>query len=148
VALVYHADGTIAGYHRGVPYGQAYHSHGPEEFEAGKCNVVFGLRHSPAGGNKMLRGRILRARLYDRALSDAEISASAKLEAALPTDEDLLALLDEDERKTVRRTREELSELNLKLTELRQATAHVGPEAAWQSLAQSLVNLKEFIYLR
>jgi cytochrome c553 len=148
VALVYRADGTVAGYHRGAPYGQPYRSHGPEEFEAGRCNVVFGLRHSPAGGNKMLRGRILRARLYDRALSDAEISASAKLEAALPTDEDLLALLDESERKTVRHAREELSELNLKLTELRQATAHVGPEAAWQSLAQSLVNLKEFIYLR
>lgn len=148
LALVYRADGTIAGYRRGEPYGQPYRSHGPEEFEAGKCNVIFGLRHSPAGGNKMLRGRILRARLYDRALSDAEVSASAKTEAALPGDEDLLAALDDNERNVVRHAREELSDLNLKLTEIREATSHAGPEAAWQSLAQSLVNLKEFIYLR
>jgi hypothetical protein len=110
--------------------------------------VVFGLRHSPAGGNKMLRGKILRARLYDRALSSAEIAASSKLEAAVPSDEDLLAALMEDERTAVQRMRGELHDLNTKLAELRQTTAASGPESAWSSLAQSLVNLKEFIYLR
>ena len=30
--------------------------------------VLFGLRHAPAGGNRMLAGTIVRARLYDRAL--------------------------------------------------------------------------------
>jgi hypothetical protein len=148
VALVYRADGTIEAYRAGEPYGKPYQSQGPQEFDAGKCNVVFGLRHSPAGGNKMLRGRILRARLYDRALSRAEIAASSKLESALASDDDLLAGLPENDRASVQRMREELRGLNTKLADLRQTTAGSGPEAAWSSLAQSLVNLKEFIYLR
>ncbi len=46
-------------------------------FPAGEAQVVFGLRHAPAGGNRMLAGTIVRARLYDRALDPAEVAASA-----------------------------------------------------------------------
>ena len=77
VAIVYEADGTIIGYRNGKPYGKPYKSTGPRVFEAGTAHVVFGLRHLPAGGNRMLRGRILRAKLYDRALSPDAIAASA-----------------------------------------------------------------------
>jgi ssDNA-binding Zn-finger/Zn-ribbon topoisomerase 1 len=147
LAIVYKADGTITAYRQGQPYGQAY-SKELMPFEAGDCNIVLGMRHSPGGGNKMLRGRILRARVYDRALSAEEVQTSSKLEASAPSDDDVLAALSQTDRDAVKRTREELEPLQTQITDLRAATSNVGPEAAWRSLAQSLVNLKEFIYLR
>ncbi len=77
VALAYRADGTIAAYRNGLPYGQPYKSSGPVTFKAGLAQVVFGMRHGPAGGNKMLAGTILRARLHGRALTAGEIALSS-----------------------------------------------------------------------
>ncbi len=77
VAIAYHEDGTIAGYRDGKPYGRPYRSSGPVVFKAGKAQVVFGVRHGLPGGNKMLAGSIARAQLYDRALTPAEVAASA-----------------------------------------------------------------------
>ncbi|WP_435008110.1 DUF1553 domain-containing protein [Tundrisphaera lichenicola] len=78
VAITYADDGTIRIYREGQPYGQSYDSKGPVEFAAGEARVVFGLRHAPVGGNRMLAGTILRARLHDRALAPSEVAASAK----------------------------------------------------------------------
>ena len=77
VAIIYAADGTIRVYRDGRPYGTPYKSSGPVAFPAGETQVVFGLRHAPAGGNRMLAGTIVRARVYDRALDEAEVAASA-----------------------------------------------------------------------
>jgi hypothetical protein len=77
LAIVYRADGEIVAYREGKPYGKPYRSEKLAEFAAGNWQVVFGMRHSPAGGNKHLAGQIDRARLYDRALSADEIAASA-----------------------------------------------------------------------
>jgi hypothetical protein len=95
VALVYAADGTIAAYRDGVPYGEPYKSSGPMKFEGGKSQIIFGLRHGPSGGNKMLAGRIERASLYDRALSAEEVAASAAAFQQAITEAELLAQLDE-----------------------------------------------------
>ncbi len=76
-AITYAEDGTITGYRNGQPYGTSYRAAAPMKFRAGQAQIVFGLRHSPAGGNKMLAGTIDRARLYDRALSADEVAASA-----------------------------------------------------------------------
>jgi mono/diheme cytochrome c family protein len=80
IALVYRGDGTIAAYRNGLAYGRPYKTSGPAAFAANATQVVFGLRHSPPGGNKLLRGALDRARLYDRALTDDEIAASAGAE--------------------------------------------------------------------
>ena len=77
VAITYANDGTIRAYRDGQPYGTPYKSSGPAVFPAGEAQVVFGLRHAPAGGNRMLAGTILRARVYDRALDESEVAASA-----------------------------------------------------------------------
>jgi cytochrome c553 len=148
VAIVYRADGTVICYRKGKPYGHSYLSTEVASFEPEKSNIVFGMRHAPAGGNKMLHGRLLRARLYDRALSDDEVNASSKVEALGPSDEEVLASLSAVDREAVISSRGKLEILNTKLTDLRSALSDVGPEAAWKSLAQSLINLKEFIYLR
>ena len=69
VAISYAADGTIRLFREGLPYGKAYQSNGPRTFSNGGTRIFFGLRHSPVGGNRMLAGTIVRARIYDRARS-------------------------------------------------------------------------------
>jgi hypothetical protein len=77
VAIVHQADGTIVGYRDGLIYGTPYRPGELQKYSAGKAQLVFGLRHGPPGGNRMLSGRIHRALLYNRALTADEVAASA-----------------------------------------------------------------------
>ncbi len=78
IAIVYAEDGTITAYRDGQPYGQSYHSGGATTYEAGTAQLIFGMRHgTEAGGNRLLAGSIDTAQLYDRALTAAEVAASA-----------------------------------------------------------------------
>jgi hypothetical protein len=77
LALVYDGDGTITAYRNGRVYGRPYQTSGPVYFRANKAQVIFGLRHSPRGPNKLLAGVIHRASLYDRALTAEEVAVSA-----------------------------------------------------------------------
>ncbi len=77
VAITYTGDGTIRIFRDGRPYGSPYTSSSPVAFSAADAQVVFGLRHAPPGGNRMLAGTIVRARVYDRALDESEVAASA-----------------------------------------------------------------------
>ncbi len=77
LAVTYGADGTIAAYRNGQPYGKPYTVSPPINFKAGESQLVFGLRHGAPGGNRMLKGTIERAQLYDRALTSDEVAASA-----------------------------------------------------------------------
>ena len=77
VAIVYAADGTITAYREGQPYGQPYRPGDLQVFAPDTVQVLFGLRHGPPGGNRLLQGRIERARLYDQTLSADEVAASA-----------------------------------------------------------------------
>ena len=93
VAIVYDLDGTITAYRDGKPYGKAYRSSGLQTYRAGQAQVLFGLRHATADGNRVLSGRIVRARLYDRALTSEEVSASEEAGGRF-TPEAVAALLD------------------------------------------------------
>ncbi|MFP6767548.1 MAG: DUF1553 domain-containing protein, partial [Planctomycetaceae bacterium] len=97
-AISYQADGTITGYRNGRLYGKAYRT-GFQRYAAGNAEIVFGLRHAPAGGNKMLSARILQARLYDRVLSPKAIAASAGAESDFVSMRSLLAAMTVGERK-------------------------------------------------
>ena len=99
VAIVYSADGTITVYRDGAPYGKPYKSSGPQLFEQGKSVVVHGCRHDPPGGNRMLAGTIVQARLYDRPLEPKEVEASARLSGILITDKDIASRLSDEDRK-------------------------------------------------
>jgi hypothetical protein len=77
VAISYAEDGTVQVFRDGQPYGSPYKSSGPAVMPAGETRIAFGLRHAPVGGNRMLAGTIARARIYDRALTPEEVSASA-----------------------------------------------------------------------
>jgi hypothetical protein len=92
VSISYAADGGITGYRNGAPYGKAYKT-GFQQYAAGSTELVFGLRHGAVGGNRMLTGTIVRARLYDRALTAADVMASAAASGVVVSEADLLAQL-------------------------------------------------------
>jgi hypothetical protein len=98
IAIAYANDGTTTGYRNGQIYGKAYQSDGPVTFKAGESQVIFGLRHSPPGGNRFFTGTIDRARLYDRALSPAEVAASAGTTSDYIPAAELIAGLSEEQR--------------------------------------------------
>jgi hypothetical protein len=114
LAIVWSEDGTIRAYRDGKPYGSPYKTERPVLFKAGQSEVVFGLRHSPPEGNRLLAGVIRRARLYDRALSPAEVAASAGGDTIEP--EAIAARLPADQRKRYARLRAEIGELNARLS--------------------------------
>ena len=149
VALVYEADGTIAGYRDGVPYGASYKSDGPVEFAAHASEVLIGCRHGSGGGNKLLKGRVLRARLYDRALKAEEIALSSHAETAIVSEREVVAALSEAQRQDLSSWQTERASLAEKTRTLSAQVEKLGsPSQAWASLALSLLNLKEFIYLK
>ncbi len=97
IAIAYHQDGTITAYRHGRPYGQPYQT-GFQTFAKQDAHVVFGLRHLPVGGNRMLAARILRANLYDRALDAAAIAASAGVENSYVSEAALVKFLSPEQR--------------------------------------------------
>jgi hypothetical protein len=119
MALVYHADGRIAAYRNGQPYGREYQSGAALSFDSDKAQLVFGLRHGPAGGNKMLKGAIERARFYDRALTPDEIAASAGVASTYVAEADLVAQLNETDRAKRDALKSELATVTSQLESIR-----------------------------
>ena len=124
VAIVYRSDGTIVGYRNGVRYGAEYKSKGLATYTAGKAQIQFGLRHSPPGGNRLFRGSIDRARLYDRALTDEEVAVSSGSESDSISEKELTAVLSPAERTTWVDIRFELEQLRQHRTRLADAKVY------------------------
>jgi hypothetical protein len=118
IAIVYHEKGTITAYRNGQPYGRAY-SGGVARFDAGEGYAIFGVRHFPPSANRMLRGAIDRARLYDRALNAAEVAASADAEYTAISDAEFRTALAPRERDEWSRLRFELDQLQQQLARLK-----------------------------
>ena len=146
VAIVHAADGTITGYRDGKPYGRSYKA-GIQNFTAGGAEIIFGLRHGTGAGNgRMLSGKILKARLYDRALDAEEILASGNGNPNYISEKELLANLTQAQRKKLEVLNTSLNKLNEQMRTLEKVGA-TAPDP-WRDLAQAMFNLKEFIYLR
>jgi hypothetical protein len=139
VAIVYSKDGTIQGYRNGMPYGNAYRPGKLRSYRAEESNVLFGLRHSPAVPGRLLKGRIYRAALYDRALSEAEVAVAAGAKGIV-TNAQIVAELGESE--ILKR-----EALLREISTLAEAEDEVTTDP-WQDLALAIFNMKEFIYLR
>lgn len=149
VAVVYQADGTISGYRDGKPYGRTFRKATGAVFEAAKSQILLGCRHGTPAGNKGLSGRIYRARLYDRALTAKEISQTASIEANAIAEADILAALTANQRQELSTLQAQRDQLSNRLETARETVSASNPKLqAWTSLAQSLINLKEFIYLQ
>ena len=146
VAIVYQADGTIIGYRDGKPYGSPYKM-GLQPFSAGDSEVIFGLRHGTGAGNgRMLAGKVMKARLYDRALEPSEVLASAGGNPNYISEKDILAAMTDSQRKQLKELNTSLEKLNAEMTALQKASP-ASPDP-WRDLAQAMFNLKEFIYLQ
>jgi hypothetical protein len=115
IAITWHADGTIAGYRNGLPYGKPYQSTDPVTFRAGEAQIVFGLRHSPPGGNRFLAGQIEQAQLHDRALTPEEVAASAGVMSDFVSDEQIVAELTPAQQRTWQQWRFEADHLRKQL---------------------------------
>ena len=105
------------------------------------------MRHgSVASGDRMLAGRVFKASVYDRALSDEAVMASFSGNANFVSEEQLFAAMTEEQRKSQTELKARLAELYKYKNELEEVSKSV--QDPWQDLAQAMFNLKEFIYLR
>ncbi|MBM81519.1 MAG: hypothetical protein CMJ78_13140 [Planctomycetaceae bacterium] len=100
MVLVYSKDGRITGYRDGQPYGRPIRKTGLQSYSANQSEVLFGLRHGTPGGNHMLKARIFRASLYDRALTPEEVLQSASSTLDFVSEKQIIASLD---KKTLER---------------------------------------------
>ncbi len=148
IAITYGADGTITGYRDGVPYGKPYKSVGPHEFRAGEAVVGFGIRHSPAGGNKVLAGIVVRARLYDKALSAEEMFASASLAPHSISESKVLEALKPAERGVVEQAEKRIAGLEAELAALGPIPTGADDRAVWGDVAKALFGFREFITVK
>jgi hypothetical protein len=145
LAVVWGSDGTVAGYRNGKPYGKPYKTGQPPVMQAGESNILFGLRHGPVKPDRLLKGRILEARLYDRPLTADEIARSATQSGAFIPEKVWVAALPEHEQAEHAGLRQKESLLRDNLESL---GAPGRPVDEWADLAHALFNLKEFIYVR
>jgi hypothetical protein len=150
LAIVYEADGTIRGYRDGLPYGEPIRKAPLQRYAAGDTQVILGLRHgTDPGGSRALKGRILKARLYDRALPPDEIRAAAGARGAHVTGEDILKALSQSQRGEKARLEAAIAAAETELADLRRLGSDLPlDQRRWRDLAHALFNLKEFIYLR
>ncbi|MDF1739120.1 MAG: hypothetical protein P1U86_08170, partial [Verrucomicrobiales bacterium] len=145
ITITYDVEGTVRGYRNGVPYGKAYDAGSVQSFESGQSHLVFGLRHgTAAGGNRMLKGRLFEARLFDRALSEEEVKAMCDGVSNFISPSQILESLTEAQQTRLHEIESTVNEIRLQLAEL---GAPATEKDRWQNLAHSIFNLKEFIYV-
>ncbi len=131
IAIVYAADGTISGFRDGIPYGKPYKSSGPQHFKKGESQIIFGIRHYPASGNKHLAGAIERANFYDRALTADEVAASAGTISTYVSDEQINRQLSAEQRDRRRDLKQQLTTITEQITRLKEAKVFaVTPQEA------------------
>ena len=147
LAIAYHADGRISAYRDGQPYGTSYKSNGPMEFKAGEAVIGFGIRHT-GGGHAILSGRILRAQLYDRALTADEIRATSHAIQNFVSETQVLAALSEADRGKVADCKKRIGEIEMKIAKLGPVSDSVDDKTLWTDVARALFTFKEFIYVK
>jgi len=148
IAIVYEENGRIIAYRNGTLYGKPYQSRGIHPFAAGQSILSFGVRHLPAGGNRMLKGTIHRARLYHVALSAEEVRASFEVGTNFVSDATVIERLTSDQRKQIERLRVEIARTVESRSELGSNLRKNDTEAVWADMAHSLITSPEFIYVR
>jgi hypothetical protein len=124
IAITYVADGRIAIYRNGRPYGESYTPTGtthPAAFAAKKSQIVFGMRHT-GGGNAFLHGEIEEARLYDFALTAEQVLTSYRAGVERITLDELRAAMSEADRNAHRDAESDIARIETALVDLRRTS--------------------------
>ena len=148
LAIVYQADGQVVGYREGRSYGKPYQTNGPHEFKAGETIIGFGIRHLPAGGNRMLAGRIVRAQLYDRALRAEEVLASSNASPFFVSDAQILAAMSEKERQQWIVDTQFMAQAEAKIKSWGSMVDAADPKSLWTDLARAMFLFQEFLFVK
>ncbi len=111
IAISWSASGAVTCYRNGELYGQGYQTGAPPVFQAEKHRLLIGLRHSPAGGNRLFKGRIAGVQLHDRVLTASEAMAAARNRGTIVSEQELLAELSPSERQRRSELRDQLNAL-------------------------------------
>lgn len=145
IVITYQRDGTISVYRNGEPYGRPYKT-GLQTFAKQRSEVIMGMRHGKtATGGRMFRGRLLDARLFDRALTPEEVRSAANGGKQYVTQKQIYAELQPWQSVAIAQHEIQISALT---HELKQVGKPVAAGQEWTDLVHSLFNLKEFIYVR
>lgn len=148
IAISYHADGQVMGYRNGKLYGSPYKSNGPQTFAANETIVSFGLRHLPATGNRFLSGKILRAELYDYALSAPQVAMTMTALPSYVSDSELQAAMTDEETQQLAQLTASAEQIKAELEPFEKLPNPIDANANWTELAHALLTAKEFIYVR
>ena len=148
IAITYDQDGHITAYRDGKPYGASYQTEPIVEFKSEEAVITFGIRHLPAGGNKMLDGEISRAMLFDRALSAEEVLSVVNNTASLTNEKLLINEFTSQEMNNYNSLQQEIFKIKTRLEAFGPATTFTPDEFAWTELVRSLFLFKEFLYVR
>ena len=118
MVATYSEGGEVAVYRNGEPYGTPYKpTDSPRVFPVGQSRLLLGMRHT--GGKKpFLTGSILRAALYDRALSAPEVAQLFRSSNLAVPHEEALASLSVEDQRTQRRLLQNAKDARRQLAEL------------------------------
>ena len=135
ITQVYRADGTIVAYRNGRPYGVSIRQSNAILFGASTSQILFGMRHgTEAGGNRMLNGTIVSARLYDKPLSSEEVAASADASDTYVSQAEILSKLSAEDQSMRLGRQNELKDLQDKHADLKKnGPIHLYTAIATQS---------------
>ncbi len=141
LAVTYAADGNIAFYRNGKPYGTAYSLATKQEelatFAAEQAHVLLGRRHT-GGGMAFLAGEIEEGRLYNRALSAEEVGASFSAGPGGVSQEDLLAAMTPQEKTKYQQAVKQLAEMKRQQESI--AASKAGQRAAFDEATRNEFN--------
>jgi hypothetical protein len=130
LVIVYGADRTITAYRNGRRYGTPYTAPALAIFEAGKAQILFGLRHSPPGGDRFLAGEIDRAALFGRALDAEQVAALAGVPSDVVTESQIMGMLSREILTRRRELQFELSRVQMEKRLLAGVRAYAVTPAA------------------
>ena len=125
MAIVYAKNNSITLYRNGQLYGKPYTKGTLQLFEKGKSRFLFGQRLS--GVNPPLAGEIEEARAYTQALTAAEVAASYRAGSEGVSTDELIAVLDVDQKKQLAALHDSRKQLR---AELQALDAVFGGDAA------------------
>lgn len=146
LAITYAEDGTITLFREGEAYGESYRRNDLISFQANQSIISFGVRHLPAGGNRLLSAKIDRAAIYDYALSAQEINDTFIAAGGGVNTRQLKAIMSETELHRITQLESAQQNILASLNNLGPKPSNPN-QAAMKDFCQALYLLKEFIFI-